>query len=478
MNETQRTLRQTHQPLERPSLADVVRLQTAELSQVLLRPLHDAIPVGLIALLGCAFLGCDGPGKQPVTANTSTGPPRVETVTVVRQDLAQEIEMSGTIEGDETVDLYAKVGGFLESIAVDIGDRVEAGAVLAQLAIPEMEKELDRQEAAVASAAAMIDQAQAAIRQAEAQIVSGEAAVDEAKTQRSAKDAERKLRQAEFERTKQLVDSGSLLAKKLDEAKFNLEAAQAALKSVEARVRSAEAKLVALQADVERARFDVTTAKAQADEAIAEREETKTMMDYATITAPFSGLVTKRMVDPGAFIQPAQGNSGAKPLLTIASTAVVRLRIDLPMDEVQWLDRGDRAPFDRINALPGEVFEGTVTRFSSMLDPVSRTMRVEVDLPNKDGRLAPGFYGYVTLVLNELKDVPTVPAAAVMSDEEGLYVFVVEANTCQRQTITSSYADGTVVGVATGLEGGEIVVQSGGGQLSDGQSVTTASPGN
>ncbi|MBC8351426.1 MAG: efflux RND transporter periplasmic adaptor subunit [Planctomycetes bacterium] len=429
--------------------------------------------LGMIALPLAINVGCDGPAGQQTTSSGQAGPTRVESVTVTKQTLKQTIEMSGTIEGDETVDLYAKVGGFLEEITVDIGDRVEAGQILARLSIPEMERDIAHQEASVNSAQAMVQQTQAGIRQAEAQLVSGDAAVEEARSQRSEKEAEHRLRQAEFERTKQLVDSGSLLAKKLDEAKFNLESAAAALKSVDARVRSAEAQLVAMQADIERAKLDSTGAEAGVAVAVSDLDRTTTMLEYATIKSPFAGLITKRMVDPGAFIQPALRNSGAKPLLTVTGTSVVRLRLDLPMGEVQWLDRGDPAVFDRINALPGETFEGTVTRYSSTLDPVSRTMRVEIDLPNSDGRLSPGYYGNVTLVLNEFENVPTVPASAVMTDPEGAFVYAVEDQKCRRQAVTTGYADGSIVGIESGLKGGETVVRSGGGQLSDGQPVTT-----
>lgn len=440
--------------------------------------LGTVLRLGIIAMPIAAFLGCGAPTREPPAANGPAGPARVETTVVTKQNLTQSIEMSGTIEGDETVDLYAKVGGFLEQISVDIGDRVEAGQVLARLSIPEMAKELDHQKASVESAQAMVQQTQAGIRQAEARIAGAEAALVEAQTQRGEKVAELKLRQAEFERTKELVDKGSFLAKKLDEARFSLEASEAAIKSVEARVRSAEAELVAVKVDVEKAQFDSASAESLVTVAIADLEKTNAMLDYATIRAPFAGLVTKRMVDPGAFIQPALGNSGAKPLLTVSATSVVRLRLDLPMDEIQWLDRGDRATFDRINALPGESFEGTVTRYSSMLDPTSRTMRVEIDLPNEHHRLSPGYYGYVTLLLNEFEDVPTVPASAVMTDAEGLFVYVLETNICKRRAITTSFADGAVVGVASGLVGGETVVRSGGGQLADGQQVTSASTSN
>jgi RND family efflux transporter MFP subunit len=121
--------------------------------------------------------------------------------------------------------------------------------------------------------------------------------------------------------------------------------------------------------------------------------------------------------------------------------------------------------------LPDDAFEGEVTRFSSALDRESRTMRVEVDLPNAEHRLLPGYYGYVTLLLEEFPQTPTVPSSALLSDAEGSFVYVIEGSTCKRRAVTVNFKDGSVVGIASGLEGGEQVVKTGGGQLSDGQEV-------
>ena len=124
------------------------------------------------------FGGCNGTAVQLGGAAASqAGPPRVQTITVGKQDLEQTIEMPGTVEGFETAEIYAKVGGYLEEILVDIGDRVMKDTVIARLSIPEMGKELDRQNAAVTAANALIRQAEAGIRQREAEQVSSEDAI-------------------------------------------------------------------------------------------------------------------------------------------------------------------------------------------------------------------------------------------------------------------------------------------------------------
>ena len=195
------------------------------------------------------------------------------------------------------------------------------------------------------------------------------------------------------------------------------------------------------------------------------------MLEYGEIRAPFDGVVTKRFFDRGAFIQPAEGHSAARPLLNVTRSDVVRISLDLPMAEVRWLNRGDKAVLDRINVLPGERFEGQVTRFASALDRSSRTMRVEIDLSNPDGRLLPGYYGYVTLWLDEFPQTPVIPSSALMAEGDRRFVYLVDGDVCRKRVVTTNYQDGVIVGIRSGLTGGEQIVQAGAGQLAEGQKV-------
>jgi RND family efflux transporter MFP subunit len=158
-------------------------------------------------------------------------------------------------------------------------------------------------------------------------------------------------------------------------------------------------------------------------------------------------------------------------LLTVTRTDVVRVVLDLPMNEVRWLDHSDVAILHAIPALPGDEFVGQVTRYSPSLDAVSRMMRVEVDLENQDNRLLPGYYGNVKLRLAELPGTPVIPSSALLSDERVSYVYVVKDGTCRRREVTTNYADGTLVGIEEGLSSGEQIVTTGGSQLFDGQAV-------
>ena len=424
------------------------------------------------AALLATQVGCPSTPGMPSPTLRAAGPPQVATVVVANQDLQHTAVMPGTVEGEETTDIYAKVGGFLEEIGVDIGDTVAKGDKLAVLSNPEMAQELERLEAGAESARAIVGQAVAGVAQAEALVESSQAAIEEAETENAEMEANFKFREAELKRTAELVNQKALLAKKLDEAKFNVEAAKAALGTVAARIRTARANLVAAQANVERAKTDRVSAIAMAKVADLDIEKAKTMIGYGTLHAPFDGVVTQRMFDPGAFIKPADGNSAALPLVTISRINTVRLLVDLPMKEVRWLNEGDAVVFGRINVLPGTKIEGTVTRFSAALNSMSRMLRVEIDLPNNDRNLLPGYFGYVTIQLAEFKETPVIPTSALATIDDRSYVFVVEGTTCHRREVTTNYRDGAIVGIESGIMAGDQVVRSGVGQLTDGQEVT------
>ncbi|CAN5858154.1 efflux RND transporter periplasmic adaptor subunit [soil metagenome] len=427
----------------------------------------------LLSVGGCGRATSANPDAQgkPSASDSESNLPRIETVRVERRDVAQTIEMPGTVEGYETADLYAKVGGYLEEIHVDIGDPVAKGQEVARLHIPEMQKDLQRRQAQLKQAQADVAQAEAAVNQASAMVTHAEASLEEARSDRAAKLAMIEYYETENRRYQSLVDRNAARQDLLDQAKYRLDSARAELTTTEAKIRTAQTMVASAEASLAKAKADLESARANVDVTQADLEYVETMMKYATIRAPFDGQVTRRWVDPGAFIQSAEGNSPAKPLLTITRLDRVRIALDLPMAEVRFLERGDRAVLDRINVLPGESFESEITRFSPALNLGSRMMRVEIHMDNPEQRLRPGYYGYVTIFLNEYPDSPVVPSSALLSDGNQKYVYIIRNNVAIKQAITTNYEDGIHVGIASGLEGGEHVIRAGGGQIADGQKV-------
>ena len=166
--------------------------------------------IGALAMTFClafASVGCDGSGADAVPRPGDSAPsaPRVETVLVETRDLAQSIEMPGTVVGEATVELYAKVGGYLKTLHVDIGDVVENRQVLAELDVPEMVEELAQKNAEVALAHAEVEQMDAAIRQAVAARERAAAAIDEAQSAHTEAVALSEYRRTEHERVSDLV---------------------------------------------------------------------------------------------------------------------------------------------------------------------------------------------------------------------------------------------------------------------------------
>lgn len=427
--------------------------------------------MALVMVIAIGVSGCEkapGYGEANPAGATSqvAGPPSVATIKVPKIDITHSVEMPGTVEGYATASLFSKVGGFLHAFAknettgkpFDIGDQVTEGQELAKLWAPELHDAVNQKAALIELANAKVSQADAAVKEAGALLEAAKAALAE-------KIAQLNFRGVEVKRYEDLVSRQSVRREMLDQAKFQFEAAQAGKATVDAGIKTAEAGL-------EKAIADSASAKAQVEVAKANAAYAKSMLGYATIKAPFTGVITERAIDPGAFVQPAGGNSAAKSILTITQTNVVRVFVDIPMTDSRWIDRGDKVKLDRITALPGVSIDGTITRYSPSLKSTSRLLRAEVELKNEDGRLRPGYFGYMTVYLEEQPDTPVIPSSALLSDGSDVFVFVVESGVVHRRVVTVSYRDGSIVGINSGLTGGESVVRSGGGQLTEGQSVT------
>jgi RND family efflux transporter MFP subunit len=192
------------------------------------------------------------------------------------------------------------------------------------------------------------------------------------------------------------VAAGQVLARiavpELSQARNAARAKVAALESEHART----ATLVARNSMTQRA---LDEAKSRLDTAIAEQAGIEAQMQYAVIEAPFAGIVTSRTIDPGDMVYEASSPKGSgQPLLRVAKIDVIRVKTFVPESQAALVDVGDAATvvFD---ALPGRTFSSQVARISGSLDPGTRTMLVEIDLPNDDGRIRPGYYGRTRIVL-------------------------------------------------------------------------------
>ncbi|MEP6887946.1 MAG: efflux RND transporter periplasmic adaptor subunit, partial [Nitrospirales bacterium] len=222
------------------------------------------------------------------------------------------------------------------------------------------------------------------------------------------------------------------------------------------------------------AKQDVDMAQAAFQGARHLMEQRVALRDYTKVRAPYDGTITARFADPGALIQVAtSSSSGAIPLFTIMNLETVRVYANVPQEDTPWAKTGIPAVLT-VKELPGRLFTGTVTRTTHALDPSTRSLLIEVDLPNPDQALQPGTFGELTLQLRNSPDALVVPAGALMTQDKSTLVFIVDQGQAVQRKIKTGLSDGRWIEVVEGLNGMEDVVVVGKSKLVEGASVRPA----
>src|SRR5713226_6454076 len=358
---------------------------------------------------------------SPVNSRKADSLPRVEVVRPRRVTVAQRLQTNATLEAFEEADLFAKVSGYLSDVRVDIGDHVKAGQVLAVIDVPEMVQEL---------------------AEAKAQLESKQSSLESARRQLDHNKANLALQNTLLKDREQLGEGrGFISDRTLDQVHANAEIAKADLG-----VAEANRDLAANQVDV----------------AAATVEKIKTLLAYTQIVAPFDGVVARRQVNRGDLVQAATATRttpSAGSLFTVQRIDTIRVFCDVPENDVPHLHVGDPAVV-KPAGFDGQPFIGNVTRFSLRLDPETRNMRTEIDLPNPRERLYPGTYAAVSLEMNRRPDALTVPTAAVGSDGDGNFVYTITDNRITRLAIKTGLTDNGRIEVTAGLSEETPVVAS------------------
>jgi RND family efflux transporter MFP subunit len=220
------------------------------------------------------------------------------------------------------------------------------------------------------------------------------------------------------------------------------------------------------------AKQDVDVAEAAYQGARHLMEQRVIMRDYTKVRAPYDGIVTARFADPGALIQIATSSATtAIPLFTIMALDTVRVYANVPQDDSPWIVPGKTPASVKVTELPGRSFTGTVTRSTLALDPATRSLLVEIDLPNADHALRPGTFAEVSLGLREIPQALVVPPQAVVSTQKGKSVFIVEQGKATSVRVQTGISDGRWIEIASGLRGDEEIVVVGKRKLLEGTPV-------
>jgi RND family efflux transporter MFP subunit len=383
---------------------------------------HIGIAVGVLAVAatGWAILSHRLAAKQ-------TGDDSLRTVAVAlveRGPLVNSVKLSGEFRAFQQIDVHAKVAGYIRTIYVDVGDQVKEGQVLAILEVPELNAE-------VTGAKADIRRSQDAIRRAQSEIERSQSAY------RAYHAAYTRLKQASEARP------GLIAEQELDDSL---------------------AKDQETQAQVDSSRAALAEAQNQLSSAEAVLERLNAMEAYSHITAPFSGVVTKRYADTGSLIQAGTtSETQSMPVVQLAEWSKLRLVVPVPESAVPQLRLGTVVSV-HVSALNRD-FDGEVARFADSLNEETRTMHTEIDVKNPQGTLKEGMYAEVKLVLQEVKSALNVPVQAIQRGSSAASVFRVDAQgRIEERKVSLGEETSDRVQVLSGLmEGDRVVIGNGGG---------------
>jgi RND family efflux transporter MFP subunit len=340
--------------------------------------------------------------------------PSVHVATVRANPGKIVMRLPATTAAFAEANIYARATGYIEKRNIDIGDHVKAGELLAQLAVPELDDQISQNEATLV-------QLKAALRQAEANL---------------------DLAEVTWGRDRPLVHDGWATQQQGTVDVDTVKARKAAVDVAQANVGAQENQLKVLHQD----------------------------RDYASVIAPFDGVITKRNVDVGSLVQ---GNAASGTFMfTIMQSDVMRVWVYVPQDSAFGLAPGADAAV-RVPEISGRTFSGKVTRIASALETSTRTLLTEIDISNRDGTLQPGAYCIVELHIPVKTPSLVVPADATIFNQNGLQVAVVEDGTVHIRKVSVARDLGTQVEVDDGVKQGDRVVLNPPVTLVEGSKVRT-----
>lgn len=433
-----------------------------------------APPVALIPFLSSAFDTNAQSYGQAGAANAQAPRQReravrVEVVSPLTGGMPRTTSQPGTVHAFEWAELFAKESGYLAKQTKDIGDTVKKNEIIAELSAPELDEDVVRCEAAVKRAEAVVEQMKARITSAKAAKKAAEAAEVASHAEVKRTQASSDFYGKQFRRFQQLFASRSIDEKVVDEKEDAYLAAEAALEAAKANVLTAQAKVAEADANIIQAESDLATAVADVGVAESNLAKAKVLLDYTKIRAPFDGVVTHRGFHVGDFIR-TRAEAAQVPLFTVARNDLMRIVIEVPDRDVPYVDPGDTVLLN-IDALPGRPFEGKIARLSFSEDAHSRTMRVEVDLPNTEGLLRHGMYGLANVVLQPGRtDAVRIPSACLVGESKAgdATVYVVRDGRAVARDVKIGEDNGQTVEVLAGLAPSDRVIANNNAAVHDG----------
>jgi RND family efflux transporter MFP subunit len=371
-----------------------------------------------VALLAVGLSSCGGG-----STSAQAGAPQAATVgvtSVAKKTLSRQITLSSELVPFEEIDVYAKEAGYVRRLYVDYGTHVKSGQIMATLEIPELQDQLQEDQAQISNASDEVSRAQHELMRYQAQY---------------------KAVHLEYSRLNSVFETqpGIVAQQEVDDAQGKDLAAQSQVESAQAALRATESNLSATRARL---------------------VHDQTLYDYSKITAPFSGVITERYANLGTLVQAGTASSTqAMPIVKLSQDDLFRLVIPVPESYVRYIRVGDPVNV-RVPSL-SKTFPGKVARFSVDIKEATRTMHTEVDVANPQHLLVPGIYAEADLTLEQKHDVPTVPLQAINHEAERTTVLVVNRqDQLEDRPVTLGLQTANDTEVVAGLSDGEQIVIS------------------
>jgi RND family efflux transporter MFP subunit len=384
----------------------------------------------LAAILAIGLSSCSGGRNEKVEAAAQSAV-TVGVTNVVKKTLSNHITLSSELVPFQEIDVYAKESGYVQKLNVDYGSRVKQGQVMATLEIPELQAQLQVDQAEIKNASNQVQRAQHELSRYQAQY---------------------KALHLEYTRLNGVFETqpGIVAQQEVDDA---------------------QGKDLAAASQVDAGKAALEAAQSQLAAANAKLAHDQTLYDYSKIVAPFSGVVTQRYANLGTLVQAGTNSSTqALPIVRLSEDDLFRLVIPIPESYVRYIRVGDHVDV-RVPSL-NRTFPGKVARFSMDVRQDTRTMHTEVDVRNPDRVLIPGLYADADVALEHRDDIPAIPLQAINHEGDKTTVFVVNRNSdLEDRTITLGIQTATDAEVVSGLNPGEQIVVSDRSGLKPGQKV-------
>jgi HlyD family secretion protein len=370
----------------------------------------DLLALTLVLAAGCGHSNRTGDSAASKNKSEQGKTAGIMVVHPERRDLRMTVVQPGTIQAFEVAAMYSRIAGYVEKYNYNIGDRVKPGDVLVEMWIPDLVEQLAQRSAAVKRAKVQIRVTESALRAAVARVETASARVVSAEAGVKRAQASYTRWDSEYKREVTLVKQQVLDVQVRDETYRQFEEAAAALDQANASVSEMKSALDQATADRDRARVDVEAARADLVVAEADESQAKVNVEYGRIKSALKGVVTQRNISPGDYLQPG-GAANGRPLFVVEQVDPVRIFVGVPELASFFVNVNDTAII-RFQAIPGITRQGTVVRSGFSLNPSTRTLQTEIDLPNSDGHLHPGWYVTVSITVDR-KQVWTIPSNAL-----------------------------------------------------------------